>query len=81
MEVSYNMSKYYVYAAYGVKQEVLYVGKGTGARYRHCLNGASNCRELNQYYFQNGCCGSITVEILSRFSTNDEAFYILNVVR
>ena len=65
--------KFYVYVAYGVNNEVLYVGKGKGERYKHCLNGASNCREINQYYFQNGCDGSIKVEILNYFNSDEEA--------
>ena len=31
--------KYYVYGAYGIDEELLYVGKGSGDRYKHCNSG------------------------------------------
>ncbi len=41
------MSKnYYVYCAYGVNNEILYIGKGSGTRYQHCNNGASANKDL-----------------------------------
>ena len=46
--------KYYVYCAYGVNNEILYIGKGSGNRYQHCNNGASANKDLNRYYFNNG---------------------------
>ena len=55
------MSKYYVYAAYGLDGELLYVGKGSGERYKHCINGCSAVKDLNRYYFRNGEDGSIKV--------------------
>lgn len=66
-------SKFYVYVAYGVNNEILYVGKGSGNRYKHCLSGASNCSAINKYYFQNGESGCISVDILKYFSSNKEA--------
>lgn len=42
--------KYYVYCAYGINNEVLYIGKGSGNRYQHCSSGASANRDLNRYY-------------------------------
>ena len=67
------MSKYYVYVAYGVEEEVLYVGKGSGERYRHCLFGGSTNPDINRYYFQNGEFGSITVNKDEHFETDEEA--------
>lgn len=67
------MSKYYVYVAYGVEEEVLYVGKGSGERYRHCLFGGSTNPDINRYYFQNGEFGSITVKKVKYFETDEEA--------
>ena len=64
--------KYYVYHAYGLNGELLYVGKGTGGRLRHCNSGISSNFELNKYYFENGS-DSIRVEIVKRFETNEEA--------
>lgn len=66
-------SKFYVYAAYGVNSELLYIGKGSGNRYKHCLSGASNCSDINRYFFQNGEGGCITVDILKYFPNNKEA--------
>lgn len=66
-------SKFYVYVAYGVSNEILYVGKGSGNRYKHCLSGSSNCSAINKYYFLNGEDGCITVDILKYFSSNKEA--------
>ena len=67
------MSKYYVYVAYGVKEEVLYVGKGKGRRYSHCLHGGSANPNINRYYFQNGEEGSISVSKVKYFETDEEA--------
>ena len=65
--------KYYVYCAYGINDEVLYIGKGSGNRYQHCNNGASANRDLNRYYFTNGEEGSITVKILHHFDDDKSA--------
>ena len=46
--------KYYVYCAYGVNNEILYIGKGSGNRYQHCNSGISSNKALNRYYFANG---------------------------
>ena len=63
--------KYYVYCAYGINDEVLYIGKGSGNRYQHCSSGASANRDLNRYYFTNGEEGSITVKI----RTEEKGFF------
>lgn len=68
-----SKKKYYVYCATGVNGEVLYIGKGSGNRYKHCSGGASNNVNLNRYYFANGESGSIIVDIIKRFDTNQEA--------
>ena len=65
--------KYYVYCAYGVNNEILYIGKGSGNRYQHCNNGASANKDLNRYYFTNGEEGSITVKILHHFDDDKSA--------
>ena len=49
-----NLGKFYVYHAYSKFGELLYVGKGTGDRWKHCLSGASNNKDINRYYFMNG---------------------------
>lgn len=67
------MGKYYVYAAYGVDDELLYVGKGSGNRYQHCINGCSSVKDLNRYYFRNGEDGSIKVSKLKSFNKESEA--------
>ena len=55
--------EYYVYGAYGINNEILYIGKGSGNRYQHGNNGASANRDLNRYYFTNGEGDCIRVEI------------------
>ena len=67
------MNKYYVYAAYGVNDELLYIGKGSGSRLQHCVSGTSSSRDMNRYFFQNGEAGSIKVKVLKRFKTEEEA--------
>lgn len=64
--------KYYVYHAYGISNELLYVGKGSGGRLRHCNSGTSHCLELNRYFFEKGS-NAIKVEIIKRFETDEEA--------
>ncbi len=78
------VKEHYVYFAYGKSGELLYVGKGRGERYKHCLYGASNNKDINRYYFMNGEDGCITVKIVEYFETEKEAldiekFYITNL--
>lgn len=79
------MKEYYVYCAYGLNDELLYVGKGTKERWKHCISGASHNKWLNKYFFLNGEDGSIRVEIVERFDTleqsllaEEEAIKLLN---
>lgn len=67
------MGKYYVYAAYGVREELLYIGKGCGSRWKHCIYGASSSTDINRYFFQNGEIGSINVKMLKYFDKEDDA--------
>ena len=68
------MSKnYYVYCAYGVNNEILYIGKGSGNRYQHCNSGISSNKALNRYYFANGEGACIKVRKLHTNLTNSEA--------
>ena len=66
--------KYYVYCAYGINDEVLYIGKGSGNRYQHCSSGASANRDLNRYYFSNGE-NSIGIYVKSRGSVLSVSLY------
>lgn len=69
-----NMSEcHYVYGAFGVDGELLYIGKGKGTRWKHCSSGISSSKALNRYYFQNGEGDCITTRILHRFSSNSKA--------
>lgn len=61
------MNRFYVYHAYGVSGELLYVGKGSGERYKHCSSGVSSKKNLNRYYFQNGEGECITTSIVEYF--------------
>ena len=67
------MSKeYYVYGAYGIHGELLYIGYGKGDRYKHCNNGMSSNKGLNRYYFLNGEGDCIKVEkLFENLSIND----------
>ena len=65
--------KYYVYCAYGVNNEILYIGKGSGNRWEHCNSGTSNNKQLNRYYFANGEDESMTVNIVKYFNNESEA--------
>lgn len=67
------VKKYYVYHAYSKYGELLYVGKGTRYRYRHCLNGTSHVKELNRFFFNNGESGSIIVRIVRYFDNSEDA--------
>lgn len=69
--------KYYVYQATGLDGVLLYIGKGTGGRLRHCSSGISHCLKLNRYFFEHGK-DSIHVEIVKRFETNGEALQYEN---
>lgn len=67
------LKKFYVYAAYGANNELLYIGKGKGSRWKHCASGISSSRDLNRYYFSNGEGDCIKVKILQRFNTDSTA--------
>lgn len=67
------LKTHYVYAAYGVSNELLYIGKGKGDRWKHCASGISSSRDLNRYYFSNGEGNCIKVKILQRFSNDSRA--------
>ena len=64
--------KYYVYHAYGLNGELLYVGKGSGDRYKHCNSGVSSSFHLNEYFFKNGN-ESIDTKIVREFDCEIEA--------
>lgn len=65
--------EYYVYGAYGLHGELLYIGKGSGNRYQHCNSGISSNKALNRYYFSNGEGVCIKVRKLHTNLTNTEA--------
>lgn len=65
--------EYYVYCAYGINGEVLYVGKGSGDRYKHCNSGMSSNKRLNKYCFQNGGDSSMTVKVIHSDLSDSEA--------
>ena len=54
-----------IYIAYGLNDEVLYVGQGNIGRNTHCYSGASHNKHLNRYYFLNGEDGSIRTEVVN----------------
>lgn len=74
-KIGVGKGEHYVYAAYGVNKELLYIGKGKGTRWKHCSSGISSSKALNRYYFSNGEDGSISTAILFRFPTNAKALH------
>ena len=64
--------KFYVYKATGLNNEILYIGKGGGDRYKHCNSGISHCFHLNEYFFKNGS-ESINTKIVREFDCEIEA--------
>ena len=66
-------SKYYVYIAYGVEEEVLYVGKGIGDRYKHCDSGISSNYLLNRHHFNSSYNGGMIVDIVRTFDNDIDA--------
>jgi len=60
---------YYVYAATNGR-DVLYVGYGTGARYKHCYSGCSHVYGLNKLHFEGV---DIRVDKLHTGLSKDEA--------
>ena len=69
-------TEYYVYGAYGIHGELLYIGYGKGDRYKHCNNGKSSNKGLNRYYFLNGEGDCIKVEKLFENLSIDDATYL-----
>ena len=67
---------YYVYGAYGLHGELLYIGYGKGDRYKHCNNGMSSNKGLNRYYFLNGEDDCIKVEKLFENLSIDDAIHL-----
>lgn len=65
-----------VYIAYGLDNEVLYVGQGNIGRSSHCYSGASHNKHLNRYYFLNGEEGSIRTEIFAYTNCEKDAVKI-----
>ena len=71
------MSKeYYVYGAYGLHGELLYIGYGKGDIEKHYNHVLSSNKGLNQYYNNNGGGSSTTIEILCTDLAVDYASYL-----
>lgn len=66
-------SKHYVYVAYGINEDVLYVGKGVGDRYKHCDSGISSNYLLNRHHFNSSCNGGMIVDIVKTFDNDTDA--------
>ena len=62
-----------VYIAYGLNNEVLYVGQGNIGRNNHCCSGISHNKHLNRYYFLNGEDDCIKTEIYKYVMCETEA--------
>lgn len=70
------MKKKEVYVAYGLNDEVLYVGQGNIGRNTHCYSGASHNKHLNRYYFLNGEDGCIRIEVINTTACEKDALNI-----
>lgn len=68
--IEYNKE---VYIAYGLNNEVLYVGQGNIGRNNHCCSGISHNKQLNRYYFLNGEGDCIKTEIYKYVMCETEA--------
>ena len=66
-------SKHYVYVAYGTNEDVLYVGKGVGDRYKHCDSGISSNYLLNRHHFNSSYNGGMIVDIVKTFDSDTDA--------
>lgn len=62
----------YVYVA-SFNDEVLYVGKGTGGRYAHTINGCSHVLELNRLFFAGE---SVSVSLYKDDLSSEEAIIL-----
>lgn len=70
------MKKKEIYVAYGLNDEVLYVGQGNIGRNTHCYSGASHNKHLNRYYFLNGENGCIRTEVVDTTACEKDALSI-----
>ncbi len=66
--------EYYVYQV-SISDEVVYVGKGKGGRYKHATSGKSHNFKLNKYYFEHLLLGKEQprVDIVARFEHEYQA--------
>lgn len=69
-------NKYYVYCV-KLRGKIVYIGKGSGDRYKHALSGISHNKGLNELYFKHqlGLGEEPTIHIIEYFSTSDKAYY------
>ena len=51
---------------------IVYIGKGTKGRHKHCISGCSHVFELNKIYFTEGV-DSLDVAVVKELSSNQEA--------
>lgn len=68
-----NSSKFYVYKVLGKNGELLYIGKGSGDRYKTHTCGVSSNRNINRYFFNNGEDGCLTSLIIDGDLSNNDA--------
>lgn len=68
---NYNGGKYYVYFVC-VNDKIVYVGKGSGDRYKHAVSGSSSVPELNKHFFSGD-----KIEVYEVYSglSEEDAFY------
>lgn len=70
--LNYNGGKYYVYFV-RVNDRIVYVGKGSGDRYKHAVSGSSSVPELNRHFFSGD---KIEVfQVYSGLSEEDALYY------
>lgn len=68
-------AKYYVYVVVNPSKQVVYIGKGSGSRYKHVTSGTSSSYELNKDHFLGV---SNKVYLHSVFKANIDALVVEN---
>ena len=71
MKKSNKVEVFEVYFCY-YKDEVVYIGKGSLGRHKHCNSGASHVYKMNEIHFKEGS-DVLKTEVVKYFKTNKEA--------
>lgn len=64
---------YYVYVVLDENDNVIYVGKGSGDRYKHVISGRSHKKELNSLFIKGEV---LKVLLFGDYDSEDESLYV-----